>query len=118
MHFEEDDVLLRIYLGESDHFQGKPVYEQIVKKARELKLSGATVIRGIMGFGTHSHMRSASILALSTDLPVVIEIVDKEENVERLLPYLDEIMVEGLVTKESIHVYRYQAKEKKIHEAN
>ncbi len=113
MHFEEEDVLLRIYIGESDHYKGKPVYEQIVKKARELKLSGATVVRGEMGFGAHSHLRSANILALSTDLPVVIEIVDNEENIERLLPYLDEFMIEGLVTKESIHVYRYQAKEKK-----
>jgi len=113
MHFEEEDVLLRIYIGESDRYKGMPVYEQIVKKSRELKLSGATVVRGIMGFGAQSHLRSANILALSTDLPVVIEIVDKEENIERLLPYLDEFMVEGLVTKESIHVYRYQAKEKK-----
>lgn len=112
MHFEEEDVLLRIYIGESDHYKGKPVYEQIVKKARELKLSGATVVRGEMGFGAHSHLHSANILALSTDLPVVIEIVDKEEKIEQILPYLDECMIEGLVTKESIHVYRYQAKEK------
>ena len=89
------------------------MYEQIVKKARELKLAGATVVRGEMGFGAQSHLHSANILALSTDLPVVIEIVEKEENIERLLPYLDEFMVEGLVTKESIHVYRYQAKEGK-----
>jgi PII-like signaling protein len=109
MHFEENDVLLRIFLGESDRYKGKPVYEQIVYKARELKLSGATVIRGIMGFGANSHMHSANILDLSTDLPIIVELVDKEENIERLLPFLDEIMIEGLVTKEKIHVYRYQA---------
>lgn len=109
MHFEEDDVLLRIFIGESDVYRGKPVYEQIVLKARELKLSGATVVRGMMGFGAHSHMRSANVLSLSTDLPIVIEIVDKEENIEKLLPFLDEVLIEGLVTKESIHVYRYQA---------
>lgn len=108
MHFEEDDVLLRIYLGESDMYHGRPVYEQIVLKARELKLSGATVLRGIMGFGAHSHMHSAGILTLSADLPIVIEIVDKEEKIDMLLPFLDEIMGEGLVTKESIHVYRYR----------
>jgi PII-like signaling protein len=108
MHFEEDDVLLRIYLGESDMYHGRPVYEQIVLKARELKLSGATVLRGIMGFGAHSHMRSAGILTLSADLPIVIEIVDKEEKIDMLLPFLDEFMGEGLVTKESIHVYRYR----------
>ncbi len=110
MHFEEDDMLLRIYIGESDTYKGKPVYEQIVLKARALKLSGATVIRGEMGFGAHSHMHSANVLSLSTDLPVVIEIVDKEENIEKLLPFLDEVLLEGLVTKESIHVYRYQAR--------
>ncbi len=109
MHFEEDDVLLRIFIGESDMYHGKPVYEQIVLKARQLKLSGATVVRGIMGFGAHSHMHSANVLSLSTDLPVVIEIVDKEANIEKLMPFLDEILIEGLVTKESIHVYRYQA---------
>ncbi len=109
MHFEEDDVLLRIFIGESDMHRGKPVYEQIVRKARELKLSGATVVRGLMGFGAHSHIRSANVLSLSTDLPIVIEIVDNEVNIEKLLPFLDEVLIEGLVTKESIHVYRYQA---------
>lgn len=109
MHFEEDDVLLRIFIGESDVYRGKPVYEQIVLKARELKLSGATVVRGMMGFGAHSHMRSANVLSLSTDLPIVVEIVDKEDRIEKLLPFLDEVLIEGLVTKESIHVYRYQA---------
>ncbi len=110
MHFEEDDVLLRIYIGESDRYQGKPVYEQIVLKARELKLSGATVVRGIMGFGAHSHMHSATVLSLSTDLPIVIEIVDKEEKIDKLMTFLDEILIEGLVTKESVHVCRYQAR--------
>lgn len=113
MHFEEDDVLLRIFLGESDVYRGKPVYEQIVRRARELKLSGATVVRGLMGFGAHSHMRSANVLSLSTDLPIVVEIVDKEENIEKFLPFLDEVLIEGLVTKESIHVYRYQAQREK-----
>jgi len=109
MHFEEDNVLLRIFIGESDMYRGKPVYEQIVLKARELKLSGATVVRGMMGFGAHSHMHSANVLSLSTDLPIVVEIVDKEDRIEKLLPFLDEVLIEGLVTKESIHVYRYQA---------
>ena len=109
MRFEENDVLLRIFLGESDVHKGKPVYEQIVNKARALKLAGATVTRGIMGFGKNSHMHRASILDLSVDMPIIVELVDTEENIERLLPFLDEIIIEGLVTKETIHVYRYQA---------
>lgn len=110
MHFEEDDVLLRIYIGENDRYHGRPAYEQIVLKARELKLSGATVVRGIMGFGYHSHMHSANVLTLSNDLPIVIEIVDKEEKIDQLMPFLDEMLIEGLVTKETVHVARYQAR--------
>ena len=101
-------MLLRIFIGESDKYKGKPLYEQIVFKARELHLAGATVIRGIMGFGADSHMHSAKILRLSEDLPMVIEIIDTEENLNKLSPFLDETVVEGLITMEKVKVIKYR----------
>lgn len=103
-------MLLRILIGESDHYQGKALYEQIVLKARELNLAGATVIRGIMGFGADSRMHTAKLLRLSEDLPVVIELVDTEENLNKLLPFLDEVVVEGLITLEKVRVIKYRHK--------
>ena len=104
----EKKTLLRIYLSEGDHLHGKPVYEEIVKKARELKLAGATVLRGLMGFGVRSHLHSAKILRLSEDLPMVIEIVDKPERIAEFLPDLDGMIVEGLVTLERVRVIAYR----------
>lgn len=101
--------LLRIFLGESDRWHHAPLYEAIVLKARELGLAGATVLRGPMGFGAKSHLHTAKILRLSMDLPIVIEIVDSEENVGRLLPHLEEMALEGLVTIEDVQVLRYHA---------
>lgn len=100
--------LLRIFMGESDKFRGKPIYELIVFKARELKLAGATVLRGIMGFGAHSHLHTAKILRLSEDLPIVIEIVDARENIEKIMPFLDEIIKDGLITLEEVEIIKYQ----------
>lgn len=97
-------ALLRIYLSESDHQHGKPVYEEIVKKARELKLSGATVLRGLMGFGAESHLHTAKILRLSEDLPVVIEIVDTEERLQQLYPFLKEYAGDALTTLEEVRI--------------
>ncbi|MFH2114114.1 MAG: DUF190 domain-containing protein [Spirochaetota bacterium] len=108
MHSEEKDVLLRIFIGENDRHDGKPLYEAIVLKARELDLAGATVLRGIMGFGADSRIKSARILGLSTDLPIMVEIVDSPENVDRLMPYLDEAIEEGLVTREMVRVVKYR----------
>ncbi len=108
MKLPENSVLLRIFIGESDKYKGKPLYEQIVLKARELNLAGATVLRGIMGFGADSRMHSAKILDLSVDLPVVIEIADVEENIDKLLPFIDETVIEGLVTLEDIKVIKYR----------
>jgi uncharacterized protein len=110
MKLPEEGTLLRIFIGESDKYKGKPLYEQIVIKARELNLAGATVIRGIMGFGADSRMHSAKILRLSEDLPVVIELVDTEENLNKLLPFLDEIVQEGLITLEKVKVIKYRHK--------
>ena len=108
MHSEEKDTLLRIYIGENDRYKGRPLYEAIVKKARELDLAGATVLRGIMGFGADSRLKSAHILDLSNDLPIVIEIIDNPEQVQKILPFLDEAVTEGLVTMETIQVIKYR----------
>ena len=113
MHLPEDAVLLRIFIGESDRCQHRPLYEAIVLKARELELAGATVLRGPMGFGKSSHLHTAKILRLSMDLPIVIEIVDTEEKVNAFLPVLDEMMMGGLVTLERAKVIRYQDQEKR-----
>src|SRR6266545_6282557 len=108
MHLPEDAVLLRIFIGESDRFEHKPLYEAIVLRARELELAGATVLRGPMGFGKSSHLHTAKILRLSMDLPIVIEIVDTAQKINAFLPVLDEMMGGGLVTLERTKVIRYQ----------
>ncbi len=110
MKLPEEGMLLRIFVGESDHYEGKALYEQIVLKARELNLAGATVVRGIMGFGADSRMHSAKVLRLSEDLPVVIEIVDTEENLNKILPFLDTTVTEGLITLEKVRVIKYRHK--------
>ncbi|RKX80930.1 MAG: DUF190 domain-containing protein [Spirochaetes bacterium] len=108
MKISERDVILRIYLGEKDHIKGKPLYEQIVIKARELNLAGATVLHGILGFGADSRMHSSRVLALSNDLPVIIEIVDSEENIQKIMPYIDEHVTEGFVTMVDVKVIKYR----------
>ncbi len=111
MQIPHDAVLLRIFLGESDRWEHKPLYEAIVLKARELHLAGATVLRGPMGFGKSSRLHTAKILRLSMDLPLVIEIVDSEEKVQSFLPVLDKMMGGGLVTLERVKVIEYRAGE-------
>ncbi len=108
MKLPEEGALLRIFIGETDSCKGKPLYEQIVLKARELNLAGATVVRGIMGFGADSRMHAAKILRLSEDLPVIIEIVDTEEKLQKLQPFLDETVEEGLITLEKVKVIKYR----------
>ncbi|MBI2928019.1 MAG: DUF190 domain-containing protein [Verrucomicrobia bacterium] len=109
MKIPEQGKLLRIFIGESDRWHHQPLYEALVLKARELGLAGATVLRGPMGFGAHSRLHTAKILRLSMDLPMVIEIVDSEENLNKLLPHLDEMVQEGLVTLEDVKVLKYRA---------
>lgn len=94
--------LLRIYIDETDLVAGKPLYERIVLKAKELGLAGATVLRGIMGFGIHSQIHSSKILRISDDMPVVVEIIDSEKNLEKIMPYLEEVVSEGLITRERL----------------
>ncbi|MBI5665556.1 MAG: DUF190 domain-containing protein [Nitrospirae bacterium] len=108
MKLPEEGKLLRIFVGETDVYKGKALYEAIVLKARELNLAGATVFRGIMGYGAASRIHSIKLLRLSEDLPVMIEIVDTEENIDKILPFLDETVEEGLITMESVKVIKYR----------
>lgn len=109
MHLPQDGKLLRIFIGESDRWEHKPLYEAIVLKARELGLAGATVLRGPMGFGATSRLHTSKILRLSEDLPLIIEIVDSEEQIQLFLPHLDLMVKEGLVTLEKVQVIKYRA---------
>ncbi len=107
MQLPKEAVLLRIFFGEADRHDGKPLHEAIVMKAREAQMAGATVLRGPMGFGHSSRLHTAKILRLSEDLPLVIEIVDSEEKINSFLPVLDGMMGSGLVTIEKVKVLRY-----------
>ena len=111
MSITKDAVLLRIFVGEDDRADGRPLYEAIVLKAREMHLAGATVLRGPMGFGHSSRLHTAKILRLSEDLPYVIEIVDTEERINDFLPELEAIMGSGLVTLERVQVIQYGERE-------
>lgn len=109
MQIPRDAVLLRIFIGEDDRFEQSPLYEAIVLKAREMQLAGATVLRGPMGYGHSSHLHTTKILRLSQDLPVVIEIVDAKEKIDRFLETLNGMMASGLVTLEKVQVLQYGA---------
>ena len=113
MEVPRDSMLLRIFIGESDRSNHKPLYEAIVLKAREMHLGGATVLRGPMGFGKSSRMHTAKILRLSMDLPIVIEMVDSEEKIQAFLPALKEMMSGGIVTLERVQVIEYRHVERK-----
>ena len=107
MQISKDAMLLRIFIGESDQFGDRPLYEAIVLKAREMHMAGATVLRGPMGFGQSSLLHTAKILRLSVDLPLIIEIVDSEEKINALLPALEDMIGSGLVTLEKVQVLQY-----------
>ena len=104
--------LLRIIIGESDRNEGLPLYEWIIKKAREEKLAGASVFRGIEGFGANSHLHTAKILCLSQDLPILIEIVDVEDKINSFVDMIDPVIKEGIVTIENVEVKFYRGKKK------
>jgi len=108
MCIEKMEVKLRVYVGESDTWKGENLYAAIVQKAKEMNLAGASVFRGIMGFGANSHIHSTKILRLSDELPVLIEIVDTQENIDRFLPFLEEVIQQGMVTQEKINVKLYR----------
>jgi PII-like signaling protein len=105
---EGQQVLVRIFIGESDQWHHQPLHVALVERLRREGFSGATVTRGVAGFGAHSLIHTANILRLSQDLPVIVEVVDTEEQVERLRPILDEMVSEGLVTMEMVTVLRYR----------
>ena len=111
MKIQGEALLLRIFIGESDRWEGKPLYEAIVLKAREEGLAGATVLRGLEGFGANSRIHTARILRLSEDLPIVVELVDQDDRICRILPVLEQMVPEGLITLEKVQVitYRYNA---------
>jgi len=107
MQIPKQALLLRIFIGENDEFEGSPLYQAIVMTAREQHMAGATVVRGPMGFGKSSRLHTTKILRLSEDLPLVIEIVDSEDKINGFLPLLDRMMSSGLVTLEKVQVLQY-----------
>jgi len=109
MKIPEDGQLLRIFIGESDRWEGKPLCEAIILKAREMNIAGATMLRGMMGYGAASRIHTAKILRLSEDLPIIVEIVDGAEKIAALLPVIEEMVTEGLVTLENIRVIQYRS---------
>jgi len=102
-----DQVLMRIFIGEADKHRGRPLYRELVELFRREKLAGATVLRGVEGFGAKSHMHTTHLLRLSQDLPVVIEVVDGQQNIDRVMPQIDAMVGEGLITMEKVRVLRY-----------
>jgi PII-like signaling protein len=111
MKLEGPGTLLRVFIGESDRWHGKPLYEAIVLAAREHKLAGATVLRGPMGYGASSRVHTSKIVRLSEDLPMIIEIVDTEAAIEAFVPVLDAMVTEGMITLEKVQVVRYRGRE-------
>ena len=109
MILPKEGKLLRVFIGENDKYEGLPLYEWIVRQAREQGLAGATVLRGLEGFGAHSRLHTAKILRLSNDLPIVVEIVDTEEKIESFLPLIGAAIVEGLATVERVEVRFYRS---------
>ena len=109
MKLEGTGLLVRLYLGETDHWHGKPLYQAIVERLRERGLAGATVLRGIEGFGAKQHVHTTRILSLSADLPILIEAVDTEERIRAILPELDDMLGDGLMTLEKVEIVAYRA---------
>jgi PII-like signaling protein len=105
----KEGQLLRVFIGENDRHEGLPLYEWIVRKARQEHLAGTTVLRGLEGFGAHSRMHTAKILRLSQDLPIIIEIVDTRENIQRFLEHIDGAIEEGLATLEDVEIHFYRS---------
>jgi hypothetical protein len=108
MRTPEEGMLLRIFIGETDSYKSKALYEQIVLKAKELHLASVTVTRGIMGYGADNEIHTSKILRLSDDLPIIIEIIDSEINLKTILPFLEETMGDGFVTMEKVTILKYR----------
>ena len=112
MKRETEATLLRIFIGESDRYEGKPLFRYLVEFFKKEGLAGATVLRGILGFGRTSVIHTTSVLRLSTDLPIVVEVVDKKEKIEKIKPKLAEIVREGLITEEKVRIIFYEGEKK------
>lgn len=110
-----ESVLMRVFIGESDKHEGKPLYQALVEMLRREKFAGATVLRGILGFGAKSHLHTAHILRLSQDMPIVVEVVDSQENIERIMPEVEKMMGDGLITLEKVRVLKYEARQDANH---
>ena len=119
MKINENGILLRVFIGESDRYQHKPLFEAIVQKVRELGLGGATVLRGSEGFGANSVVHKAALLEMSKDLPIVIEIIDTEEKIRTVLPHLEAMVTEGMITMEYVVIlmYRHNGPHERTHAA-
>lgn len=113
MKVQSEAVLLRIHIGEADKFEGKPLYKKILSVLRENKIAGATVIRGIAGFGKSTILHTASIIDISEDLPIIIEVIDREENINAVLPKIDDLIKDGLITMEKVKVIKYTSSKDK-----
>lgn len=109
MKFEGEGKLLRLFIGEHDRWDGKPLYEAIVLRARSEGMAGVTVLRGIEGFGAASRVHTSRLLELSSDLPIVVELVDTEEKISGILPVFDEMVGDGMMTLETVHIVTYRA---------
>jgi PII-like signaling protein len=112
MRIDGQGLLVRIYIGESDHWEGRPLYQAIVELLRDRGIAGATVLRGIEGFGANAHLHTSRILRLSEDLPVLIEVVDQEDRIRAILPELDALVSDGLITLEKVEVLAYRSRPK------
>ena len=110
MKKESDAVLLRIFIGESNKYKGVPLSKYLVEFFKKEGLAGATILRGISGFGKSSKLHTTSILRLSDDLPIVVEVVDRKENIERVKPKLDDVIEEGLITEEEVKIILYEGR--------
>lgn len=113
MKVQSEAILVRIHIGEADRYKGKPLYKEILEILRKRGIAGATVLRGIAGYGKSTILHTASILDISADLPIVIEIVDKEDKIKEVLPYIDPLIENGLITMEKVRIIKYVASEKK-----
>lgn len=113
MKKESKAILLRIFISERDKYRGKLLYKYIIEMLKKEKIAGATVLRGIEGFGKTSHMHTTSILSLSSELPIIIEVTDTKENIDRIKPKLDEMITEGLITEETVKIILYEGNKKK-----
>lgn len=118
MKLEGEGILVRIFVSESDRWEGMPLYEAIVQRAREMGLAGATVYRGFEGYGAHKLVHTARVLRLTEDLPMVVEIVDRKEKIDPFLPQLDRMVPEGMVTLETVQVILYRVRDPAGHHTN